>query len=185
MRLGAQPFLVKKSFICMRMKSDFDNKRWAATLVLKQRPGWTRKWPIASCKIFQDSLGLDSRYRIPDSLSLKLRFWISVLSRIPDSVSWIPDSKPQNSEFHCKKFQYFIGIRNSLHEENDTTILFKPQLYYTLTTACEHVVTFSAWVVGRGGNPVVLVISKVGGGKVADGFDEFCWGIGPKNMDIW
>ena len=39
-------------------------------------------------------------------------------------------------------------------------------------------------MVGRGGNPVVLVISKVGGGNVADCFDEFCWGIGPKNEDI-
>ena len=148
MRLGAQPFLVKKSFICMRMKNDFHNKRWAATLVLKQRPGWTRKWPIASCKIFQDSLRLDSRYRIPDSLSLKLRFWISVLSRIPDSVSWIPDSKPQNSEFHCKKFQYFIGIRNSLHEENDTTILSKPQLLlhtnYSLCACC-YLFCLSGW----------------------------------------
>ena len=39
-------FLVKMSFICMRMKSDFHVKGWAPTLVLKQRPGETRKWPI-------------------------------------------------------------------------------------------------------------------------------------------
>ena len=87
----------------------------------------------------------------------------------------------------------FIAINSSILSEfgiaytRRMTLLFSPNLscYYTLTTACVHVVTFSAWVVGRGGNPVVLVISKVGGGKVADGFDEFCWGIGPKNMDIW
>ena len=40
-------FLVKMSFICMRMKNDFHIKDWAPTLVLKQRPGGTRKWPIA------------------------------------------------------------------------------------------------------------------------------------------
>ena len=41
MRLDA-----KMSFICMRMKNDFHIKRWAATVVLKRRPGGTRKWPI-------------------------------------------------------------------------------------------------------------------------------------------
>ena len=39
-------FLVKMSFICMRMKNDFHIKGWALNLVLKQRPGGTRKWPI-------------------------------------------------------------------------------------------------------------------------------------------
>ena len=34
-------FLVKMSFICMRMKNDFHIKGWAPTLVLKQRPGGT------------------------------------------------------------------------------------------------------------------------------------------------
>ena len=44
-------FLVKMSLICMRMKNDFHIKGWAPTLVLKQRPGATRKWPtcIAKC----------------------------------------------------------------------------------------------------------------------------------------
>ena len=41
-------FLVKMSFICMRMKNDFHIKGWAPTPVLKQRPGGTRKWPIES-----------------------------------------------------------------------------------------------------------------------------------------
>ena len=39
-------FLVKMSFICMRMKNDFHIKGWAPTLVFKQKPGGTRKWPI-------------------------------------------------------------------------------------------------------------------------------------------
>ena len=49
-------FLVKMSFICMRMKNDFHIKGSAPTLVLKQRPGGTQKWPIvvkfvSGCKI--------------------------------------------------------------------------------------------------------------------------------------
>ena len=40
-------FLVKMSFICMRMKNDFHIKDWAPTLVLKQRPGGTWKWLIS------------------------------------------------------------------------------------------------------------------------------------------
>ena len=47
-------FLVKMSFICMRMKNNFHIKGWAPALVLKQRPGGTRKWPI----IVSASLGL-------------------------------------------------------------------------------------------------------------------------------
>ena len=39
-------FLVKMSFICMRMKNHFHIKGWALNLVLIQRPGETRKWPI-------------------------------------------------------------------------------------------------------------------------------------------
>ena len=41
-------FLLKMSFICMRMKKDFHIKGWAPTLVLIQRPGGTRKWLIPS-----------------------------------------------------------------------------------------------------------------------------------------
>ena len=39
-------FLVKMSFICIRMKNDFHIKGRAPTLVLKQRPRGTWKWPI-------------------------------------------------------------------------------------------------------------------------------------------
>ena len=41
-------FLVKMSFICMRIKNDFHIKGWAPTLVLKERPRGTRKWPSCS-----------------------------------------------------------------------------------------------------------------------------------------
>ena len=39
-------FLSKMTFICMRMKNSFHIKGWALNLVLIQRPGETRKWPI-------------------------------------------------------------------------------------------------------------------------------------------
>ena len=35
-----------EKFVCMRMKNDFHIEGWAPTLVLKQRPGGTRKWLI-------------------------------------------------------------------------------------------------------------------------------------------
>ena len=40
-------FLVEMSFIFMRMKNRFHIKGWAPNLVLMQRPGGTRKCPIA------------------------------------------------------------------------------------------------------------------------------------------
>ena len=46
MKPSAQPFLVEMSFICMRMKNHFHIKGWAPSLVLKQRPRGTQKWPI-------------------------------------------------------------------------------------------------------------------------------------------
>ena len=46
MRLGAQPFLWKWVLFAWEWKNDFHIKGWAPTLVLKQRPGGTRKWRI-------------------------------------------------------------------------------------------------------------------------------------------
>ena len=47
------------------------------------------------------------RFRIPgigfESLSVELAFWIPIASGIPDSLSCIPDSKAQDSEFHKQK----------------------------------------------------------------------------------
>ena len=39
-------FLVKMSFICIRMKNHFHVKGWALNLVLIETPGGTQKWPI-------------------------------------------------------------------------------------------------------------------------------------------
>ena len=43
------------------------------------------------------------------SLLVKFGFWIPNFSTIPDSLSYIPDSKAQDSTFHKKKFP---GVRN-------------------------------------------------------------------------
>ena len=40
-------FLVKMSFSWMRMKNHFNKKGWVLNLVLMERPGRTRKWPIS------------------------------------------------------------------------------------------------------------------------------------------
>ena len=53
-------FLVKMSFICMRMRNDFHIKGWAPTLVLKQRPGGTLKWPISITEVLNDGFLLDT-----------------------------------------------------------------------------------------------------------------------------
>ena len=42
---------------------------------------------VASCKVIQDSLGLDSTLWIPNSLSVGLGFRIPIFSLIPDSLS--------------------------------------------------------------------------------------------------
>ena len=44
---------------------------------------------------------LDSRD--PDSVAVELEFRIPVVSDIPDSLSWIPDSEAQDSGFHKQK----------------------------------------------------------------------------------
>ena len=40
---------------------------------------------------------------------MKLGFWISILSRIPDSWSCIPDSKAQDSGLHKQNFLRFLN----------------------------------------------------------------------------
>ena len=69
---------------------------------------------VAPRKGIQDSLGLDStpwipdsRYWLPDSLSVELGYRIPIVSGIPDSFSCIPDSTAQDSKFHPQKFPRF------------------------------------------------------------------------------
>ena len=50
MRLGAQPFCENEFYLHENEKS-FPYQRRARTLVLKQRPGGTRKWRIVIYKV--------------------------------------------------------------------------------------------------------------------------------------
>ena len=71
---------------------------------------------VTPCKGIKDSLGFwipRPGFRIPGtgfrSLLVKFGFWIPIFSRIPDSLSCIPDTKAQDSRFHKK---IFPGVRN-------------------------------------------------------------------------
>ena len=57
---------------------------------------------FAPCKVIQDSLGFWSPGTawIADSLSVGLGFWIPIVSEIPESLSWVPSSKAQDSGFN-------------------------------------------------------------------------------------
>ena len=78
--------------------------------------------PNVKCKRIKDSLGIwdstpwipDSRYGITDFLSVERGFPIPIVSGIPDSLIFIPDSKAQDSGFYKLNFQD-SGIRISLH----------------------------------------------------------------------
>ena len=73
---------------------------------------------IAPCKGIQESLGIwipDSRYWILDPLSVELGFRITIVIRILESLSWIPDSKPQDSVFRKQTDFSHSGIRIHLH----------------------------------------------------------------------
>ena len=67
---------------------------------------------FAPCKGIQGSLGFWLPHHgfripgieIPDSLSVVLEFRIPIVSRIPDSLSCILDSKAQDSGFHKQNF---------------------------------------------------------------------------------
>ena len=50
---------------------------------------------------------MDFRYWTPDSLSAELEFRIPIIGEIPDSLSWTPDSKAQDSGFQKKTFSGF------------------------------------------------------------------------------
>ena len=69
-------FLVKMSFICMKMKNDFNINGWAPTLVLEQRPGRTRKWPI-------DTVWPFNTVKTIEKVPLGLRkWWPRTLNRV-------------------------------------------------------------------------------------------------------
>ena len=100
----------------------------------------TRDWdkeeivsPPHDSKLFE-VIDLDSGFHAAESrdtgfrifLSVKLGFWIPVVTEIPDSFSCIPDSKAKDSGFQK---QNFPGIRNSLHGEIQAAVNVDGCLY--------------------------------------------------------
>ena len=94
---------------------------------------------------------------------------------------------PTNHAIICLYYYRNVREYHLIFEPSNPNAKKKTQLWpkqtSVMTTAGVPVVTFSAWVVvGRVGVAVVLVISTIGGGKVADWFNGVCWGIGPKHF---
>ena len=102
-------FLVKMSFICVRMKNDFLIKGWAPTLVLKQKPGETRKWPIVLASILHKRTPLNMpKYEGRRGWTkLKVGYWktvrsdsfskfISIVKKVPFITSAPPPKKGRN-----------------------------------------------------------------------------------------
>ena len=94
---------------------------------------------------------------------------------------------PTNHAIICLYYYRNVREYHLIFESSNLNAKKKTQLWpkqtSVVTTAGVPVVTFSAWVVvGRVGVTVVLVISTIGGGKVADSFNGVCWGIGPKHF---
>ena len=94
---------------------------------------------------------------------------------------------PTNHAIICLYYYRNVREYHLIFEPSNLNANKKTQLWPTQTsfvaTAGVPVVTFSAWVVvGRVGVAVVLVISTIGGGKVAVWFNGGCWGIGPKHF---
>ena len=95
-------------FICTRMKNDFHMKGWAPTLVLKQRPGGTRKWPIS----LRMQLSLLKGTRRDGSISPHVR---ESGFQYPWKVCWWnPESSALESGIHLKEsgIPLTIGIQN-------------------------------------------------------------------------
>ena len=59
----------------------------------------------------------DSRHLIPIFFLVELGFWIPILSRIPNSLSCIPESKVQDSEFHKQNFPPFRIPKGSYYSQ--------------------------------------------------------------------
>ena len=117
-----------------------------------------------------------------------------VLFLLPESISHLPSVilKWRETDL-CFKQHQGLSIIPPSPPPKKSSHRYRRHLYnhFTLldvfvTTAGVPVVIFSAWaVVGPGGRSVVLNISTVGGGKVADWFNGVFWGIGPKKYIYW
>ena len=107
-------FLVKMSFICMRMKNDFHIKGRASTLVLKQRPGGTRKWPIRPMQGNPDP-GIGETFALESGIQVPLTEWKpasgflnSLLGIQNPRLSWIPLYGATQLYFHLKRLRSYF-----------------------------------------------------------------------------
>ena len=98
-------FLVKMSFICMRMKNDFHIKGWAPALALKQRPGGTRRCPISPYV-------RESRFRNPGNFFPESRILgFGIRKTAHGFRNQINDWNPE-SWFHWQTLEFITVIRN-------------------------------------------------------------------------
>ena len=101
-------FLVKISFICMRMKNDFHIKDWAPTLALKQRPEKNLEMAyfayFALCKGIQIS---ESWKFFPESRILGFGIRKTAHGFRNQTNDWNPESK-----FHWQTLEFITVIRN-------------------------------------------------------------------------
>ena len=69
----------------------------------------TVKDDFATCSVMQCKAVLDPGFYAvdPEFHVLELGFRISIVHRIPDSLSWVADSKARDSGFHYQKFPGF------------------------------------------------------------------------------
>ena len=101
----------------------------------------------------------DSRNWIPDSLSVELRFWIPIVSGIPDSttqISWIPASTKQifkTPDSTSKIFPYsgipipLYGARFTCVVSTPTILSFFLSFYADVSTDLTYTYpTFVGWI---------------------------------------
>ena len=93
------------SFICMRMKNHFHIKGWAPNLVLIQRPGGTRKWPILFAAFMQIRLWVTPQHAWEADLGHEV--WILSPSAFPFSP---PKPGKRALGTRLKPFTYLQGF---------------------------------------------------------------------------
>ena len=99
------------SFICMRMKNHFHIKGWALNLVLIQRLGGTRKWPISYTTLLYHYLNKSPQNRsnscvgqakTTDSKSRQTHIVLAI-SELHGELGWVSNvNKSINWHHHIK-----------------------------------------------------------------------------------
>ena len=126
-------FLVEMSFICMRIKNDFHIKGWAPTLVLKQRPGETWKWPNCLCFSqgkfsFQDLSSICPKKRRELENEAGFRKKSSQIHKSPEVTGVIRISRAFNQDFNWVLSGWGARKSRSYWRRTAGQILFKNML---------------------------------------------------------